>query len=113
MRLHGGPGGGIDACPAAHRAFQRRLFAEHPAQQHRQRIFVPSRPLDIGDDLLGGDLAPVFQDGGVERADIGEMPVETAARDAHGLRQRLGLQRGEAALGQRLQALIEPVLAES
>ena len=51
-----------------------------------------------------------LQDRGMERADIGEMPVEAAARDAHRLRQRLGLQRREALSGERLQTLVEPVL---
>jgi len=32
-----------------------------------------------GNDLLGGDLAPAGEDRGVEGADIGKMPVKTAA----------------------------------
>ena len=42
-------------------------------------------------------------------ADVGEMPVEAAARHPHRLGQRLGLQCREAAFGQCLEALIEPV----
>ena len=49
------------------------------------------------------------EDRGVERADIGEVPVEAAARHPHGFRQRLRFERGKAAAGQRFQALIEPV----
>jgi len=66
--------------------------------------------LDIGDDLLGRDLAPAHQHRGMERAEIGEMPVKAAARDAHRLGERVGLQRREAVLRQRLQALPRPVV---
>src|SRR6185437_16751219 len=53
---------------------------------------------------------PTLQDRGMERADIGEMPVEAAARDAHFLCQRLGLQRRKATCCQGLEAVVEPVL---
>ena len=42
-------------------------------------------------------------------ADVLEMPVEAAARHAHRLRQRLGLQRRETAGGQGLETLVQPV----
>src|SRR5258707_9883626 len=52
----------------------------------------------------------MLEDRGVERADVGEMPVKAAARYPQCFRQRLGLQGRETALSQRLEALIEPVL---
>src|SRR5215471_4969397 len=46
----------------------------------------------------------------MECADIGEMPVKAAARDAHRLRQWFGLEGRESLCGQGLEALVEPVL---
>ena len=99
--------------PAPYRPLQRQPAAEGQLEQHGKRVFAPvrvQRRLDAGDDLLGGDVAPALEDRAVIGADIGKMPVEAAARDAHGLGQRLGLQRREAAAGQRLQALVDPIL---
>ena len=45
----------------------------------------------------------------MERSDIGKVPVETAARDTERLRQRIGLERGESRLGQRLEAGVHPI----
>src|ERR1700682_597381 len=52
----------------------------------------------------------MLEDGGVVGADVGEVPVEAAARNAHRFRQWLGLQRRETASRQRPEALVEPVL---
>ena len=112
-RLHRGPRPGVDRGPAADGLLQRRLAAERPAHQQRQRVAVPGGGLEAGNDLFGGDLAPMLEDRGVERGNIGKVPVETAARHPHRLGQRFRLQRREAAFGQRLEALIEPVFAES
>src|SRR5258708_18960959 len=97
-------------CLGAGRVLQRKLAAERLAQQQRQPVVAIGGGLEIGDDLLGGYLAPMLEDRGVERADVGEMPVKAAARYPQCFRQRLGLQGRETALSQRLEALIEPIL---
>jgi hypothetical protein len=43
--------------------------------------------LEIGNDPLGRNLSPMGQDRGTERGDIGEVPVEAAARHSHAFRQ--------------------------
>ena len=108
-RLHRAASHRIERGPGPNRLLQHQPAAECLAQQQFQRIIPALVGLEIGDDLLGGNLAPVLEDGGVERADIGEVPVEAAARNAHRLGQWFGLQRREAIPGQRLEALIEPV----
>src|SRR6266436_3094485 len=99
----------IERGPGPNRLLQHQPAAECLAQQRFQRIVVGLVGLEIGNDLLGGNLAPVLEDGGMERADIGKVPVEAAARYAHCFRQRFGLQRRETVAGQRLEALTEPV----
>src|SRR6266702_2892479 len=100
--------GRIERRPVAHRALQIEPRAKSPAQQRLQRLIAVG--LDIGDDLLGRDLAPALQHGRVERAEIDEMPIKTAARHAHGLCQWIGLQRREAAFAERLESLFDPVV---
>src|SRR5258708_32509691 len=85
-------------CLGAGRVLQRKLAAERLAQQQRQPVVAIGGGLEIGDDLLGGHLTPMLEDRGVERADVGEMPVKAAARYPQGLPRRLAFQGRETAL---------------
>src|SRR3954454_22535301 len=53
----------------------------------------------------------MLEDRDMERTDVGEMPIEAAARHPQGFRHRVGLERRKAVLGQDLQPAIEPVLS--
>ena len=69
--------------------------------------------LEIGNDPLGRNLSPIGKDRGTERRDVGEMPVEAAARHSQGLRQWIGLERAARLAASVLRPWSSQSLAES
>src|ERR1700722_19309039 len=108
-RLHGGSRSRIDRGPAADRVFKRPLLAEYPVQQNLQRVVLFGRGVDVGDNPLGGNIAPKPEQLAMKGFDVGEVPVKAAARHAHRFRQRHGLERRKTLLGKGLQPVVQPV----
>ena len=70
---------------------------------------IPGRAFDFRHDVFERDFAPTLQHSGVERTNIGEMPIETATRDPKALRKDVSLECGEARAGKRAQARGHPI----
>src|SRR5262245_54349655 len=105
--IYGGSHLLIGECPGANGALEVQARRKSPPEQRLQ--VIPWRSFDFRDDVFERYFAPTLQHSGVERTNIGEMPIETAARDSKALRKHVSLERGEAGAGKRAQARVHRI----
>src|SRR5262245_12411683 len=80
------------------------------ARKGIEALFAYVIPLDVGDDSLRCDLFPMLDHPSMKIAEIPEVPIETAARDAELARKHIHLQSTDALVGERCQSEINPVV---
>src|SRR5262249_9553050 len=85
--------------------------SERVAQERIEAFVARPVPLDVGDDPFRGHLFPARDHAGMKSIKIGEVPIETAARDAELARQHVRLESIGALASERGQAEIDPVLS--
>src|SRR5262249_38053873 len=84
--------------------------SERMAQQRIEALAMRRVALDIGDDRFRRHLFPLRDHTDMECGQIGEVPIEAAARDAELARQHIRLERIAAFAREREEAEIDPVL---
>ena len=75
------------------------------------RRHVSTFPFDSLDDLVGALPLPSVEHRGEEFVAVGELPVETAFRDAEPFGEELDLDRVRPAVAERSEALLDPTAA--
>src|SRR5262249_22555700 len=101
---------GVVVRPAAHADFQYGVVSEATAHERIETLFDRVIPLEVGDDRFRCPLSPVLDHPGMKRAEVAEMPIEAAARDAELAGEHIRLQGIEALLRERCESEVDPVL---
>src|SRR5262245_48055626 len=101
---------GVVVRPGAHSDFQYDVVSEPMARESIEALFAYVIPLNVGDDPLRRDLFPMLDHPSMKIAEIPEVPIEAAARDAELARKHIHLQSTDALVGERGQSEINPVL---
>src|SRR6185295_10602148 len=96
--------------PGAHADLQHGGARERAAQECIEALLARLVPLDVGDDRLGCHRSPVLDRPGMKGAEVGEVPIEAATRDAELAGQHVRLECIRALVRERGQCEIDPVL---
>src|SRR5215831_2543343 len=96
--------------PGSHADLQGGTVAKCVPQQHIEPLFGCLLKLDIGNDRLRRNLAPLLDDTSMERLDVLEVPIEASSRDAELARQDFRLERFETLPRQSREREIDPGL---
>ena len=107
---YGSRGLGVVVGPSAHADFQGGTVSEPMAPERREALFAGLKSLDVSDDRFRGDLFPMLDHPGMKSAEVGEVPIEAAARDAKLARKHIRFQSIEALVCERPHGEINPVL---
>src|SRR5262249_34285503 len=95
--------------PSAHADFQYGVVSQPTTQEHIEALFARLIPLEVSNDRFRRHLSPMLDYPGMKSAEVAEVPIEAAARDAKLARKHFRLQSIEALVRERCYGEINPV----
>src|SRR5262249_11756347 len=106
----GSRGLGVIVRPRTHADFQHGVVSQPTTQERNETLFARLIPLEVNNDRFRRHLSPVLNYPGMKSAEVAEVPIEAAARDAELARKHIRLQSIEALSRERCEGKINPVL---
>jgi hypothetical protein len=103
-------GHGVLFRPGPHANLEQGGMSERATQQHIETLFSRVIALKARDDRFRRHLPPMPDHPSMKSSELGEVPIEAAARHAELARKDVRLEGLEALARQRLQREIDPVL---
>src|SRR5262245_66259921 len=80
------------------------------AQERLEAFFARFIPLEVTNNRFRRRLSPMLDHLGMKGAEVAEVPIEAAARDAELARKHICLESSEALARERCQCEVDPVL---